>query len=210
MSRATLIAALIVGLALPAAASAAGTVVPSAPCVRYLPSLKTLGVSAAGWAPGTALTFRVDGMRLGTGMTDAAGSFATTPATRFPAPRPEGNIQSMSLTATDAAGATARARVKVVRPGLDAPGSARPSQRVRFRSFGFARDERLYLYVRRGGKVRARVLMGRSRGDCGTLVKRLRYVPVRNVVAGRYDYWLSTARRFSPKMALFAFSIRVS
>jgi hypothetical protein len=210
MFRAPLLAALLIMLAVPASATAAGTVAPSAPCVRYLPSLKTLGVTAAGWAPGTTLTFRVNGTRLGTGATDAAGSFATTPSTSFPAPRPEGNIESMSLTATDAAGATARARVKVVRPGLDVPNSARPSQRVRYRSFGFARDKRLYLYVRRGGKVRTRVLMGRSRGDCGTLVKRLRYVPVRNVVAGRYDYWLSTAKRFSPTTALFVFSIRVS
>jgi hypothetical protein len=208
MFRAALLV-LLTGLAVPASAAAAGTVAPSAPCVRYL-STNTLGVTAAGWAPGAAFTFRVDGARLGTGTADANGSFATTPATRFAAPRPEGNIQSMSLTATDAAGATARARVKVVRPGLDIPASARPSQRVRFRSFGFAPGRRLYLYVRRDGKVRTRVLMGRSRGDCGTLVKRLRYVPVRNLVAGRYDYWLSTSKRFSAQSSMLAASIRVS
>jgi hypothetical protein len=178
--------------------------------VRWLPSIGTLGVTAAGWAPSAPLTFSVDGARLGTGTTDGGGAFATTPATAFPAPEPQGNVESMTLTATDETGGTATAHVKVVRLALDVPDSARPSQRVRYRAFGFPRGKRLYLFVRRGGKVRARVLMGRPQGDCGTLVRRLRYVPVPTIRAGRYEYWLSNAKRFRKSTAVFFYTIRVS
>jgi hypothetical protein len=212
MLRTSTLAALTLPLAIPAAASAAGTVAPSASCVRYVPThppYQSLGVSAAGWAPGSTLTFSVGGTRLGTGTTDPSGAFSTA-ATPFTTPEPEGNVESMTLTADDGAGGTASAALKVTRITVVVPDNARPSQRVRYRVFGFPSGRRLYLFVRRAGKVRARRLMGRPGGECGTLVKRLRYVPVPHVENGTYQFWFSNHKRFSKQTAASFYSITVS
>lgn len=203
-------AALALALAAPAAASAA-TVAPTSACVRYADaqSVPTLGLHTEGWAPQTALTFKVAGKPVGSGTTDAGGAFATGPSL-FTPPAPRGNIQTMTLTAEDGAGRVAAAPVRIVRLGIAVPGQARPSQRVRYRVFGFHPGKKLYLFVRRGGRVKGRFTLGRPRGACGTLVKRMRYMPLKSWRSGRYEYWAATARRFSVQTAVPVFTISIT
>jgi hypothetical protein len=202
----------MVTLAAPAAASAAGTVQPAAPCVRYVPTdppAPTLGLTAEGWAPGSTLTFKVGAREVGIGQTDTAGGF-TTGQSPFTPPEPKGNLQSTTLTADDGAGGFASSPLKIVRLTVDVPDRAKPSQRVRYRAFGFRPGARLYLFVRRGGKTRGRFVLGRPKGACGTLAKRLRYMPLRTWKPGLYEYWYSQSARYSKTTRIYGYRIRIS
>ena len=205
-------AAVMLSLAAPSAASAAGTVVPSSSCVRYVatdPPEPTLGLTASGWTPATALTFRVAGRTVGTGTTDAAGAFTTGPDPLTP-PEPRGNLQTTRLTAEDPTGAATSAPLRVVRLTVAVPDRARPSQIVRYRAYGFRPGDRLYLFVRRSGRTLGRFTLGRPRGACGTLTKRLRYMPLRRWRAGSYQYWYSHDRRYSRATRIYGYTIRIT
>ena len=60
-----------------------------------------------------------------------------------------------------------------------APPDSNPSRKVRFRLFGFRPRLRTYLHVRRAGRTKGRFALGRTAAPCGTLIKRMRFMPVR-------------------------------
>lgn len=192
----------------PAAASAA-TVEPTQRCV--LDGRRSLGLSSTGWAPGASLQFRLGGTLVGTGTADALGSFSTG-ATPLRTPRlgRGRHIRRMGLTATDGTTVAGPVRIKVVHRSVEVPDTARPWRRVTYRAYGFPHGERLYLHVRRGGRTRARVLLGRPWGVCGVLRKRLRYLPVARYRVGRYELWFSNRRNFRARSALYGYAIVIS
>jgi hypothetical protein len=113
------------------------------------------------------------------------------------------------LTAADAAGNQANARVKVVHRTVAVPNRARPGKRVRYRAYGFPNGKRLYLHIRRGKRTLGRFLLGRPHGDCGVVSKRLRYMPLRHWSTGNYDFWFSNRKHFKRGRALYGYRIRI-
>jgi hypothetical protein len=205
-------AALLLALSAAPTAASAATVAPASACTRYVdtrPPVPTLGVRTSGWAPGAPLTFKVGGKVVGTATADATGAFATaTP--QFVPPAPAGNFQTTTLTAEDGSGAVASVGMNLVRLTIDVPRKAAPSKRVKYKIFGFRPGAKLYLFIRRGGKVRGRFLLGRPRGECGRLTKRLRYMPLKRWTTGRYEYWASNDATFSTQTAVRAFAIDIT
>jgi hypothetical protein len=204
-------AILLVLAAAPAPASAA-TVAPTSSCTRYVdtqPPVPTLGVRTSGWAPGAPLTFKVGGRVVGTATADATGAFASS-APQFVPPAPAGNFQTTTLSAEDGSGTVASVGMNLVRLAIVVPRRAAPSKRVKYKAFGFRADTRLYLFIRRGGKVKGRFLLGRPRGQCGRLTKRMRYMPLKRWTAGRYEYWASNDARFSTQTAVRTFVIDIT
>jgi hypothetical protein len=206
-------AALLVSIAAPPSAVAAPAVAPSTPCVRYVgttPPAATLGVVSSGWAANTPLTFTLKGRAVGSGTTDAAGAFSTG-AEPFTPPEPRGNLQTVPLTAADGAGVVATTQVRLVRLIVTVPdGRHKPSDKVKYRAFGFAPGKRLYLFIRRGHKTKGRFLLGRTQGDCGLLTKRMRFMPLRKYSPGLYEFWFSHSKRYSNQTRIYRYTIEIS
>ena len=96
-------AAVIGALLAPATSMAQtpGTLVPVAPCIRFLDaSVKTFPLQGAGFAPGAAVTIASDGVPIDTATADAAGSFQGL----FNAPPIAGTRANVSITADDGQG----------------------------------------------------------------------------------------------------------
>ena len=68
--------------------------------------------------------------------------------------------------------------------------------------YGFEPGQRVYLHIRRGGKTRGTFRMGTASGACGTLDKRLRYMPLSRYSTGTYDYYFSHTPKFDHARAL--------
>jgi hypothetical protein len=204
-------AVLIASLAAPAAASAAPTVSPSAPCVRYVgtnPPAKSLGVNTAGWPAGAFLNFKIGGQFVGSGTTDANGAFSA-PVGSFSPPEPKGNLQTQTLTADNGAGVVASAPVTVVRLIVKVPDRAKPTTKVKYRAFGFQPGARLYLHILRKGKVRGRFNLGKPKGNCGTLTKKLRYMPLKHWSTGTYAFWYSHSKKYSVQTRIYGYKIKI-
>ena len=205
-------AALLISIAAPASAVADPAVAPSTPCVRYVdtaPPAATLGVVSSGWAANTPLSFTLNGRSVGSGTTDGTGAFSTG-ADPFTPPEPKGNLQTVPLTAADGSGAAATSQVKLVRLIVTVPtGRYKPSKKVKYRAFGFAPGKRLYLFVRRGGKTKGRFLLGRTKGDCGLLTKRMRFMPLRKYSPGLYEFWFSHSKKYSKQTRIYRYTIQI-
>jgi hypothetical protein len=205
-------AVLLLSIAAPATAVAAPAVAPVTPCIRYvetIPPAATLGVVTSGWAANTPLSFALKGRAVGSGTTDATGAFSTGQQP-FTPPEPKGNLQTVALTAQDAAGTVATTQVKLARLIVTVPSRAKPSKRVKYRAFGFAPHKRLYLFVRHSGKTKKRILLGKTKGDCGLLTKKLRYMPLKNYTSGLYEYWFSHSKTYSKATRIYRFTIQIS
>ena len=198
----------ILGLA-PAAPAA--TVAPQVECVRALPGVKSFPLTATGFPAGAALTFRADGTAFGSGQADAAGSFDNALDPFFPPALPEGtNLRSYEVTAEDGQGTVAGPiAVPVSRTIVVPPEHAKPAQKVKFRLYGFLTGTRTYLHVRRNGRTKGRFALGRTAGPCGTLTKRMRFMPLRSYRTGTYRYYFSHSRRFRRDQARYQARVRI-
>lgn len=205
-------AALFTVLAAPAPASAAPMVQTTVPCVRFVdldPSatvapLPTLGVSTSGWAASTLLSFTVDGAVVGTGQADNLGAYNNQTGL-FKPPEPKGNLQTSTLIVNGAA----TTQFRIVRLTVQVPSRAKPSKRVKYRVFGFQPGKRVYLFVRRGGKTKGRFTLGKPRGDCGTLTKKLRYMPLRRWRTGKYEYWYTQDKKYSKTTRIYGYQLNI-
>ncbi len=202
--------ALAAGLGLAAPAPGA-TVASQVPCVRYLPGVKSFPLTATGFPAGAALTFSADGSSFGSGQADAAGSFDNAQDPFFAPALPAGaNLRTYQVTADDGQGTVAGPiAVPVSRITVVAPPDAKPARRVRFRLFGFRAGERTYLHVRRDGRTKGRFALGRTAGPCGTLTKRMRFMPLRDYRTGTYRYFFSHSRRFRRDRAIYQARVRI-
>ena len=118
-------------------------------------------------------------------------------------------IRRFLLTANDALGTQAATHVKVVHRMVSVPGRARPSKRVRYRAYGFPVGKKLYLHVRRGHRTLGRFTIGRPRGSCGVVTRRLRYMPLKHWSTGSYDFWYGNRRHFKRSRELYGYRIRI-
>jgi hypothetical protein len=180
--------------------------------VRVVPGVRSFPVTATGFPAGTGLTFKADGITVGTGQADAAGNFDNA-ADPFAPPALTGdrNLQTFQLTAEDAQGTVAGpVPVQVARVTVVIPERAKPSKRVRFRVSGFDVDKRVFLHVRRKGVTRGRFSLGTTAGPCGTVSKRMRFMPLRRYGLGTYRYYFSHSRRFAMEQVIFAGKVTIS
>jgi hypothetical protein len=201
-------AVLFIVLAAPASASAALAVETTVPCVRYVDlgveALPTLGVMTTGWNASTPLTFTVDGQIVGTGVADNAGAY-NNQGRLFTPPAPKGNLQTSTLAVNGAAST----QFRIVRLTVQVPSRAKPSTRVKYRMFGFQPGKRVYLFVRRGGKTKGRFALGKPKGECGTLTKKLRYMPLRRWSTGKYEYWYTQDRKYSKATRIYGYQLNI-
>lgn len=206
---APLIAAAGLGLGLAPAAPAA-TLESPVPCVRSLAQVKSFPLTATGFPAGAALTFLADGRAFGNGQADAAGSFDNR-LDPFVAPALDRYLQTVQVSADDGAGTVAGPiPVRMTQIAVDAPARSDPAKKVRFRVFGFADGQRVYLHVRRNGATKKRVTMGRAAAPCGTLSKRMRFMPVRKYRIGTYLYAFSHSPRYRKDRTIFQAKVRIS
>jgi hypothetical protein len=210
--RAALAAVIAFAAALaPAPAAQGATVASQVECVRYLPGVKSFPLTATGFPAGAALTFKADGIPFGAGQADPAGNFDNAPDP-FLAPTPPAgsNLRAFQITAEDGQGTVAGPiAVPVSRITVVAPANAKPSRQVRFRLFGFRAGPRTYLHVRRDGRTKGRFALGRTAAPCGTLTKRMRFMPLRDYRTGTYRYYFSHSRRFRRDQAIYQARVRI-
>ena len=74
------------------------------------------------------------------------------------------------------------------------PGSGRASRRRRIRATGFTTGRTLYAHIRRGGRTRRNVRVGRLRGACRSVSARRRLL--RGLRPGTYRVQFDVARRY--------------
>ena len=194
----------------PAAGAQAATLESPVPCVRSLANVKSFPLRATGFPAGASLSFLADGRFFASGQADAAGNFDNG-LDPFVAPALDSYLQTVQVSADDGAGTVAGPiPVRMTQIAVDAPARANPAKRVRFRVFGFANGRRVYLHVRRNGRTRTRVSMGPTAAPCGTLTKRMRFMPLRNYRLGTYLYAFSHSRRYRRDRTVFQAKVRIT
>jgi hypothetical protein len=199
--------AVLVTLGGSTAAQAGTLTVP--PCVRQIPGAKTFPVQGSGFTPMSFLRVTADGQVIGSTQVDAAGNVndALFPPLLSSSSR---NQQTFQIAADDGAGQTfGPVAVPVTRVSVEMPARAKPASRVRYRLYGFNPGQRVYLHVRRGGKTRGTFSMGTAAGPCGTLTKRLRYMPVRRYSSGTYDYYFGHTSKFVRAQQIYRVKINI-
>lgn len=179
------------------------------PCVRQIPGAKTFPVQGSGFTPGSFVRVTADGQFIGSVQADAAGNVngALFPPSLSSSTR---NQQTFQIVADDGQGqAFGPVAVPVTRVSVDLPNRARPRSRVRYQLYGFNPGERVYLHLRRGGKTRGTFSMGTAAGPCGTVTKRLRYMPLSRYSSGIYDYYFGHTPKFNRAQQIYRVKISI-
>ena len=176
-------------------------------CVRVIPGQQTMPLSGIGFAPEEYVTFTADGQTLSGARSDAAGNVAGVfyPPSFSSFDRMQ---QTFSIAARDGFGNTAPAiQVPMSRVAVKAPDRAKPRKLVRFRVYGFLAAKKVFVHIRRGGRTRRTVGMGTTAGPCGTLTRRMRYLPLRKWKPGTYEYHFSHTRKWSKQTTIYIMKI---
>ena len=225
------------GLALPvlAAPLACGAAAPAqaaeisvtSPCVRYLPALagqEFVPVQGAGFTPTTNVSFP-NSVSLAYSSGDTAGSVdVTTAGTLAPASAvfmpsdfirtSSGRTKSYTLTATDNANpaVTASTSVKFIRMGATTkPKRVRGNvhKRVVWKVWGATRGAKIYAHWVFRGKRRATRSLGRAKGACGVVKKRVSFLPARTRF-GDWRVYFTVGRGFSRREFPYAVTLNIT
>jgi hypothetical protein len=197
VNKRALIAALVaVGTsAAPTGAHAADLSVGSS-CVRAVPGVKSLSVTATGFAAGSYLSVKADGDFIASGTPDPSGNLSLT--TYPPSLGLNEWRRTFQLTASDGTTTVGPKSLTVSRVGVHLPHRARPRQRVSYRVHGFPEPGKtVYLFVRRGGKTLRRFSLGRAKGSCGDTSRKLAFMPLKRYRSGTYAYCFSQRSTYS-------------
>jgi hypothetical protein len=209
MTRSLAVAAGVVVLAVPSAASAASlTVSPQKRCYSSGESVNLLGT---GFSPLGSANITRDGRPLPGPRsdldTDENGAFNGL-LTLFQA----SGRQVKTYAAADAADSTLTASVQITvaapRVGLK-PANGAPGRLMTITARGFATGPTLWAHVTRRGSTR-NLKLGRLRGACGALKTRKRLLP-RNAALGTHIIQFDTSRRYVRESGAFdLYEIRVT
>ena len=193
MIRSLAIAAGVVALAAPSAASAASlTVSPQKRCYSSGESVHLLGT---GFSPLGSATVTRDGAPLGALSTDATGAFnGVLTLAQVSGQR----TKTYTATDSDDSGLTASAQITVsaVRVGLK-PAQGTPGRILTITARGFSTGPTLWAHVIHG-KSKRNIKIGSLKGACGGLKTRKRLLP-RDAALGVHKLQFDTFRRYSPK-----------
>lgn len=181
-------------LALTPAANAA-TLTVNKPCFGANDNLVLTGT---GFTPNAAVGFVVNTNGVTRTITDRlanpAGVFQYTSATPSIGTTRRRTDTFLAVDRTNGAnGAAAGVLLSRVRVTVS-PGSGNPSRRRRIRATGFTTGRTLYAHIRRGGKTRRNVRIGRLKGACKSISVRRRLL--RGLRPGNYRVQFDVARRY--------------
>lgn len=180
-------------LAAPATAwSAAIALTPAKTCYR---SGENVTLQGAGFTPNNSAAVALDGKRLGFASSDPKGSIRG----KVTLGRIVGE-RNRVITATDQANPANTATLTLHASGVAVsvkPRRAGPGRRVRIKAYGFTGSRRLYAHVRRG-RFRRTVGLGRLKGPCRKLSRRVR-VFSRSTKPGVYVVQFDGKRRYSSR-----------
>jgi hypothetical protein len=200
----TISAVVAVALASPGAASGASIgLVPKKSCYR---SGERVFLGGSGFTPNTAPEVTLDRRSLGRTQADAQGVIRGVLSL--------GSIRGERkrlLAATDQVNSSnfGALTLRATSVGLSVkPRRSGPGRRVRIKARGFTRSKRLYAHVRRGRRYRRNVRIGRLKGACRKLNRKVRVFPLgtrRGVYIVRFDGKRRYSRRTTP-----AFTYRVT
>ena len=196
MTRSLAVAAGLVALAAPAAASAASLeVTPEKRCYSSGESVNLLGT---GFSPLGSASVTRDGTTLGALQTDANGAFngiltlAQTSGKRT-------KTYTASDEATPALTASKQITVSAVRVDLS-PANGAPGRRMSIKASGFTTGKTLWAHVTKRRSKRT-LKIGTLSGACGGLKARKRLLP-RSAALGLHTIQFDTFRRYDPKQAV--------
>jgi hypothetical protein len=194
MTRSLAVAAGLVMLAAPSAASAASLTV--SPQKRCYSSGETITLDGTGFSPRGSATITRDGTPLDPPLnTTDTGTFGALLTLGQNSGR-----QTRTYTATDNAvptlTASAQITVSAVRVDLT-PTDGAPGRRMRIVAHGFSTGKTLWAHVVRK-KSKRNLKIGALKGACGGLKTRRRLLP-RNAALGVYTIQFDTFRRYDPK-----------
>lgn len=186
----------------PAVAQAVPTVAPGASCVgSFAHTLGAIPLTASGFPAGAPVTFEANGVPIKTetaGPTGAVSTFASPQSVSF-----NGKRHTFQLTAVSGAVTTAPVPMLVTHIGATTrPAHTKPTNKVRFSAFGFVPGKRVYLFIRRHGHTLGRFSLGKAKGACGDVAKRMRFMPLRHFSAGAYQYWFSPRKKFDKRFSI--------
>jgi hypothetical protein len=180
-------------LILPASSMAAALAVfPPKPCYR---SGERVTLFGTGFTPNASAAVALDGKPLGFATSNAQGTLSGQ--VRLGSIRGERN---RVLTAVDQANQANQASVPFHATGVAVsvkPRRAGPGKRVRVKAYGFTGSRRLYAHVRRG-RFRRNVGLGRLKGSCGKLSRRVKVLS-KGTRPGIYIVQFDGKRRYSKK-----------
>ena len=188
-------AVVAVGLATPAAASAATfSVSPPRDCYG---SGHPVELSGSGFTPSNEVSVTKDGRPVDpsqpTVPTDVNGAFSNI-GLRF---GQESGRETHTYAATDTTDPSLTASTQVLLSAVNVrlrPQSGAPGRRLRIRANGFTTGETLWVHVVRGRSKR-HIKLGRLRGDCHNLTTRRRILP-RDARVGIYTVQFDAFRKY--------------
>jgi hypothetical protein len=196
MTRSLAVAAGVVALAAPSAASAASLEV--SPQKRCYGSGETVSLLGSGFSPLTNTKITRGSKLLGTLKTSAAGAFSGT----LTVAQATGKA-AKTYTATDALDSTltASAQLTVSSVGVTlSPASGSPGRVMTIDAHGFTTGKTLWAHVVHRGSKR-NLKLGALSGACGKLEVRKRLLR-RNAAIGVHTIWFDTFKRFRRNRAV--------
>ncbi|MEA2186099.1 MAG: hypothetical protein QOK16_1110 [Solirubrobacteraceae bacterium] len=193
-------AAIILAMAAPGQAATVATT----PCVPYVSGIKNMPLAVSGFTPGSLVTIKsapkgsMTPEYLASGTADPAGNFATTvyPPSFNPFSR---NLQTFGLFATDNVNPAlvAAAVYQQVKPGYTTnPSTGKPTRSAIHTVRGFPTGKNTYLHFRFQGATKRNVKLGKTKGACGIVSKRLPLLPTRSR-PGTWTVYVDQAASYS-------------
>lgn len=188
----------LVAAATPGSAAAAVTLDPIKPCYVAVNSQRSEQVvlGGTGFTPGALVDIAIDGEPAGTVQADANGALAPR---GVPAPFVRRGARAFRITAIErgnpANGMELQSLVVALSMQLT-PRTAAPSQRVRWRGYGFTGTGRVYAHYVFRGRHKRTVALGTPAGPCGRLSVRRRQFPFRPRT-GKWLIQVDQERRFT-------------
>jgi hypothetical protein len=165
-------------------ASPAGAATITAPaCVPTVQGVGTLPLAGAGFTPGAVVSVRSNPAGVfSSALVDPAGNWtaSTSAATFNPFSR---QLQTFDLLATDGANPalTAATRFQQVRVGYRTnPQSGSPGRSALHTVRGFPVGKNTYLHFRFGGQTKRNVKLGKTKGACGIVSRRMALLPTQS------------------------------
>jgi len=188
--RRTLAAASSAAALIAVTAPADAATVTTTPCVPVVAGLTspTMPITGAGFTPGSLVTVRYASAAsptpsfLTTATADVAGNFSTLVNPPLFA-KFDTQLQTFGLAATDSAvppagPITAGTTYEQVRVGYTTnPASGKPTRQATHTVRGFPTGKNTYLHFRYQGKTKRNVKLGKAKGVCGIVSKRMRLLP---------------------------------
>lgn len=200
-------AAALLGLGASAAPASAAAVNVTLGCIVFVNdySAPAIPVVGAGFTPYGSVTLLTSSdanpapRLLGSTPTDGHGNFLTITGAAVFASK-QTRHERFKLIASDGTSSQIFAinEFRQVRLGYNrVPASGSPSRRVKHIARGFTPGATIYAHFRYHGKTRVTKRLGKARGPCGIVTRKMRALPVKRARLGLWKVYVDEHKRFS-------------